>query len=135
MPTHELSRDVGLRHASGVLLCAGPHSFSIPACVGAGVWPKQVRRFAFDSICKVASLYYQHLTPYMDALFRLTTASVDREEEVAVRAIEFWNVICEVRNPDSYPLLAARVPWEGAVGHLGALPPGFALACRWRSPS
>lgn len=55
-----------------------------------------VRRFAFDSICKVASLYYQHLTPYMDALFRLTTASVDREEEVAVRAIEFWNVICEV---------------------------------------
>ncbi len=51
---------------------------------------------AFDCVCKVASLYYQHLVPYMDALFSLTTNSVGREEQIAIRAIEFWNVICEV---------------------------------------
>ena len=52
--------------------------------------------FAFDGICKIASLYYAHLGPYMDALFGLTTTSVGKEEAIAVRAIEFWNVICEV---------------------------------------
>lgn len=64
----------------------------------------------------MASLYYQHLTPYMDALFRLTTASVDREEEVAVRAIEFWNVICEVRSLDGPPFPCGRPPSHGRCG-------------------
>ncbi len=53
--------------------------------------------FALEGICKVAQLYYQTLTSYMDALFSLTTNSVGKEEQIAIRAIEFWNVICEVR--------------------------------------
>jgi hypothetical protein len=65
---------------------------------------------AFDSICKVASIYYQHLMPYMTALFGLTTSSVVKEQSVAVRAIEFWSVICEVRAFVSVLCVECRYP-------------------------
>ncbi len=57
---------------------------------------EQARSSAFDCVCCIARLYYQHLSSYMDALFSLTTSSVGKEEQIGIRAIEFWNVICEV---------------------------------------
>jgi hypothetical protein len=88
---------------------------------------RQVQRFAFDSVCKVASLFYQHMTPYMDALFRLTTTSVERAEEVAIRAIEFWNVICEVGVAPRVVSAVNCPPWRAL--------PGASLPCSHWVPS
>ena len=56
----------------------------------------EVRRRAYECFVRVASLYYEHLKDYMQALYELTFKTIQNdEEEVALQAIEFWSTLCE----------------------------------------
>eukprot|EP00771_Trimastix_marina_P000155 gnl/Trimastix_PCT/1163.p1 GENE.gnl/Trimastix_PCT/1163~~gnl/Trimastix_PCT/1163.p1 ORF type:complete len:870 (-),score=316.21 gnl/Trimastix_PCT/1163:3902-6289(-) len=56
----------------------------------------KIRTKAFECLVKVASLYYQHLPVYMEALFSLTLNAIKSDaEEVAQMALEFWSTISE----------------------------------------
>jgi importin subunit beta-1 len=58
--------------------------------------PLQVRIPAFDCLLRVAELYYSSLKPYIERLAGITsTAALGAEEDIAVRAVEFWNSIAE----------------------------------------
>ena len=58
---------------------------------------ERLRVIAFESLARVASLYYERLPQYIEALFTLTLAAIqqDQEEQVAMMAIEFWSTLCE----------------------------------------
>lgn len=57
----------------------------------------KVREKAFQCIASIASLYYEKINDYMSTFFDLTVKTIPNDEEaVAMSAIEFWNVICEV---------------------------------------
>jgi importin subunit beta-1 len=57
---------------------------------------KAVRTSAFDCMLRVADLYYASLRPYIEQLAGITSAAaLGPEEDVAVRAVEFWNSLAE----------------------------------------
>ncbi|XP_057519337.1 importin subunit beta-1-like [Amaranthus tricolor] len=56
----------------------------------------EVRQAAYECLVAIASMYYEVLEPYMQALFELTSKAVKEDEEVvALQAIEFWSSICD----------------------------------------
>mmetsp|Transcript_33774 Transcript_33774/g.114655 ORF Transcript_33774/g.114655 Transcript_33774/m.114655 type:complete len:853 (-) Transcript_33774:652-3210(-) len=58
---------------------------------------ERLRVTAFESLARVASLYYEKLPQYIEALFTLTLTAIqqDKEEQVSMMAIEFWSTLCE----------------------------------------
>jgi importin subunit beta-1 len=58
---------------------------------------ERLRVIAFESLARVASLYYTRLPQYIEALFTLTLTAIqqDKEEQVSMMAIEFWSTLCE----------------------------------------
>lgn len=55
-----------------------------------------VRIKAFECIASVASLYYDKLQHYMEALFTLTSGAIRSDDQaVGQQAIEFWSTICD----------------------------------------
>jgi importin subunit beta-1 len=56
----------------------------------------KVREKAFECIARVADLYYDKLTPYVDTLFQLTTQAIKTDDpSVGMQAIEFWSTVCD----------------------------------------
>jgi importin subunit beta-1 len=56
----------------------------------------RVRVAAYEVLVGVAENYYQHLQPYMTAIFDLSVKATKSDDEtVALQAIEFWSAICE----------------------------------------
>lgn len=56
-----------------------------------------MRQAAFECLVSIASMYYEILEPYMEALFGLTSNAVKQDHEsVALQAVEFWSSICDV---------------------------------------
>lgn len=90
---------------------------------------------AYEAIVRVAELYYEHLPPYMQALFGLTTelirkstaehANDDEIDALGQQGIEFWTTICEeeaeiidnARDQEVEPTLCHRFV-DGAAEHL-----------------
>jgi importin subunit beta-1 len=58
---------------------------------------ERLRVIAFESLARVASLYYEKLPQYIEALFTLTLTAIqqDKDEQVSMMAIEFWSTLCE----------------------------------------
>lgn len=58
---------------------------------------ERLRVVAFESLARVASLYYERLPQYIEALFTLTLVAIqqDKEEQVSMMAVEFWSTLCE----------------------------------------
>lgn len=56
-----------------------------------------IQAAAFGCLCKIMSLYYIHMKPYMEqALYALTVATMkSSDDKVASMAVEFWSTICE----------------------------------------
>lgn len=53
-----------------------------------------IRMHAYECIAKIVELYYEFLQPYVDTIYRLTTATIGSDKaEVASQAIEFWAVL------------------------------------------
>lgn len=56
----------------------------------------KIREKAYECMAKVADLYYDKLTRYIDTIFQLTTAAIKTDEQAVVtQAVEFWNTVCE----------------------------------------
>ncbi len=53
---------------------------------------EQLRIIAFESLARVAALYYEKLPQYIEALFTLTLTAIqqDKDEQVSMMAVEFW---------------------------------------------
>lgn len=58
---------------------------------------EKLRVVAFESLARIASLYYDRLGEYMPTLFQLTLEAIkkDTAEQVSMMAIEFWSTLCE----------------------------------------
>ena len=58
---------------------------------------EQLRIIAFESLARVAALYYEKLPQYIEALFTLTLTAIqqDKDEQVSMMAVEFWSSLCE----------------------------------------
>eukprot|EP01100_Stratorugosa_tubuloviscum_P014734 TRINITY_DN8037_c3_g1_i1.p1 TRINITY_DN8037_c3_g1~~TRINITY_DN8037_c3_g1_i1.p1 ORF type:complete len:852 (-),score=411.08 TRINITY_DN8037_c3_g1_i1:39-2594(-) len=56
----------------------------------------RIRTTAFESLARIAMLYYEFLQPYMSKIFDLTINAIKNDsEDVALQAVEFWSSICE----------------------------------------
>ncbi|KAL9247035.1 hypothetical protein vseg_020506 [Gypsophila vaccaria] len=56
----------------------------------------EIRQAAYECLVAIASMYYEVLEPYMQALYELTSNAVKNDKEpVALQAIEFWSSICD----------------------------------------
>ncbi|CAR25358.1 karyopherin beta [Lachancea thermotolerans CBS 6340] len=57
----------------------------------------EIQAAAFGCLCKIMSLYYFLMKPYMEqALYALTISTMQsQDEKVASMAVEFWSTICE----------------------------------------
>mmetsp|Transcript_4249 Transcript_4249/g.12538 ORF Transcript_4249/g.12538 Transcript_4249/m.12538 type:complete len:859 (-) Transcript_4249:475-3051(-) len=58
---------------------------------------ERLRIIAFESLARIASLYYEKLPQYIEVIFNLTLTAIqqDKEEQVSMMAIEFWSTLCE----------------------------------------
>ncbi|DAZ92715.1 TPA: hypothetical protein N0F65_012409 [Lagenidium giganteum] len=57
----------------------------------------RTRVVSFECIATIASLYYDHLAEYMDAICQISFKAVrDDQAEVGLQALEFWSSICDV---------------------------------------
>mmetsp|Transcript_4795 Transcript_4795/g.15000 ORF Transcript_4795/g.15000 Transcript_4795/m.15000 type:complete len:845 (-) Transcript_4795:709-3243(-) len=58
---------------------------------------ERLRTVAFESLCRIATLFYDKLGPYMNVLFTLSLEVIqhDNSEQATMMAIEFWSTLCE----------------------------------------
>ncbi|CAR25977.1 ZYRO0A12672p [Zygosaccharomyces rouxii] len=65
-----------------------------------------IQTAAFGCLCKIMSLYYPFMKPYMEqALYALTIATMrSPDDRVASMAVEFWSTICEEEIDIAYEL-------------------------------
>ncbi|KAG8465477.1 hypothetical protein KFE25_002784 [Diacronema lutheri] len=65
-------------------------------CEGCVAESHTVRIAAYECIVKIATLYYHHLSAYMQALFQLTFEEIKTgRDEVAQQAVEFWSTVSD----------------------------------------
>lgn len=66
----------------------------------------ELQAAAFGCLCKIMSLYYFLMKPYMEqALYALTISTMQSSnEKVASMAVEFWSTICEEEIDIAYEL-------------------------------
>ncbi|KAH3679862.1 hypothetical protein WICMUC_000605 [Wickerhamomyces mucosus] len=57
----------------------------------------EIQAAAFGALARIMSLYYPHMSVYMEkALFGLTVSGMkSQDERVACMAVEFWSTVCE----------------------------------------
>ncbi|SMN22642.1 similar to Saccharomyces cerevisiae YLR347C KAP95 Karyopherin beta, forms a complex with Srp1p/Kap60p [Maudiozyma saulgeensis] len=57
----------------------------------------EIQAASFGCLCKIMSLYYALMKPYMEqALYALTVATMESEDDkVASMTVEFWSTVCE----------------------------------------
>ena len=56
----------------------------------------KIREAAYECLVQIVALYYEHLTDYMEGLFRMTFEAMANDVEgVVQQAIEFWSSICD----------------------------------------
>ncbi|CCK69004.1 karyopherin beta KNAG_0B05720 [Huiozyma naganishii CBS 8797] len=65
-----------------------------------------IQAAAFGCLCKIMSLYYSFMKPYMEqALYALTISTMESpDDKVASMTVEFWSTICEEEIDISYEL-------------------------------
>lgn len=65
-----------------------------------------VQAAAFGCLCKIMSLYYSFMKPYMEqALYALTISTMESpDDKVASMTVEFWSTICEEEIDIAYEL-------------------------------
>ncbi|KAL3231124.1 Importin subunit beta-1 [Nakaseomyces bracarensis] len=65
-----------------------------------------IQAAAFGCLCKIMSLFYAFMKPYMEqALYALTVETMKSEDDkVASMAVEFWSTICEEEIDIAYEL-------------------------------
>lgn len=58
---------------------------------------ERMRMIGFESLARVAALYYNKLPQYIETIFNLTMTAIqlDKDEQVSMMAIEFWSTLCE----------------------------------------
>lgn len=57
----------------------------------------RTRVVSYECIATIATLYYEYLADYMDALCKLTfTAITSDQDEVGLQSLEFWSSVCDV---------------------------------------
>mmetsp|Transcript_2708 Transcript_2708/g.8506 ORF Transcript_2708/g.8506 Transcript_2708/m.8506 type:complete len:866 (-) Transcript_2708:480-3077(-) len=73
---------------------------------------ERLRAVAYETLARVASLYYDRLAEYMTVLFQLTLEAIRRDasENVSMMAVEFWSTLCE----EELELLEEEEEAEGA---------------------
>jgi len=57
----------------------------------------EIQAASFGCLCKIMSLYYALMKPYMEqALYALTVATMEsKDDKVASMTVEFWSTVCE----------------------------------------
>eukprot|EP00996_Jenningsia_fusiforme_P001236 NODE_212_length_2726_cov_70.298468_g194_i0.p1 GENE.NODE_212_length_2726_cov_70.298468_g194_i0~~NODE_212_length_2726_cov_70.298468_g194_i0.p1 ORF type:complete len:845 (+),score=176.99 NODE_212_length_2726_cov_70.298468_g194_i0:58-2592(+) len=66
-------------------------------CEGTQAQDPRLKEAAMLCLVKIASLYYEKLKSYMQALFSITLEAVRKEpENVGLQGIEFWSALCDV---------------------------------------
>ena len=65
-----------------------------------------IQAAAFGCLCKIMSLYYSFMKPYMEqALYALTIATMEStDNKVAAMTVEFWSTVCEEEIDIAYEL-------------------------------
>lgn len=65
-----------------------------------------IQAASFGCLCKIMSLYYSFMKPYMEqALYALTISTMESpDDKVASMAVEFWSTICEEEIDIAYEL-------------------------------
>lgn len=65
-----------------------------------------IQAAAFGCLCKIMSLFYAFMKPYMEqALYALTVETMkSQDDKVASMAVEFWSTICEEEIDIAYEL-------------------------------
>eukprot|EP01121_Diplochlamys_sp_Union-15-3_P013350 TRINITY_DN4134_c0_g1_i1.p1 TRINITY_DN4134_c0_g1~~TRINITY_DN4134_c0_g1_i1.p1 ORF type:complete len:855 (-),score=179.15 TRINITY_DN4134_c0_g1_i1:113-2677(-) len=57
---------------------------------------EKLRVIGFEILVKIASLYYDYLSAYMNTLFQRTLETIQKDTDpVAQQAVEFWSTLCE----------------------------------------
>lgn len=66
----------------------------------------EIQAAAFGCLCKIMSLYYSFMKPYMEqALYALTVATMkSQDDKVASMTVEFWSTVCEEEIDIAYEL-------------------------------
>lgn len=65
-------------------------------CESSACPDSRVRVASVECLVKIASLYYDHLAPYMQKIFNITLEGIKKDEEqVALQAVEFWSTLCD----------------------------------------
>ncbi|CCF56070.1 hypothetical protein KAFR_0A06350 [Kazachstania africana CBS 2517] len=66
----------------------------------------EIQAAAFGCLCKIMSLYYSYMKPYMEqALYALTVSTMQSpDDKVASMTVEFWSTICEEEIDIAYEL-------------------------------
>lgn len=60
---------------------------------------ENIRLTAMESLVKIALIYYDFISPYMEALFKITANAIQKDKEsVVLQAIEFWSTIAETED-------------------------------------
>lgn len=86
-----------------------------------------VRSNAYKCIEAVAEIYYRYLPPYIEELYKLTIATIqDDEEEIAMRAVEFWSAISRAETEafsdgEEHHRIMEKVVQTGGTGGLIAI--------------
>lgn len=66
-------------------------------CEATQATESEIQAAAFGCLCKIMSLYYSFMKPYMEqALYALTISTMESlDDKVASMTVEFWSTICE----------------------------------------
>lgn len=75
-------------------------------CEATQAQDSDIQTAAFGCLCKIMSLYYPYMKPYMEqALYALTIATMkSTDDKVSSMAVEFWSTICEEEIDIAYEL-------------------------------
>eukprot|EP01087_Luapelamoeba_hula_P015927 TRINITY_DN482_c0_g1_i1.p1 TRINITY_DN482_c0_g1~~TRINITY_DN482_c0_g1_i1.p1 ORF type:complete len:853 (-),score=130.53 TRINITY_DN482_c0_g1_i1:37-2595(-) len=66
-------------------------------CEATQATDSKMRVAAFECLVRIASLYYDKLSTWMQNIFNITLEAIRKDEDaVAQQAIEFWSTICDV---------------------------------------
>ncbi|CCD22494.1 karyopherin beta NDAI_0A03370 [Naumovozyma dairenensis CBS 421] len=81
----------------------------------------EIQAAAFGCLCKIMSLYYMYMKPYMEqAIYALTIATMaSPNDKVASMTVEFWSTICEEEIDIAYEM--SQFPQSGQQSYNFAL--------------
>jgi importin subunit beta-1 len=81
------------------------HNFEVEAerdaimqtvCEATQAQSEKIRESAYECLTKVAELYYDKLSRYVQTIYTLSTGAIRSDtEKVAMKALDFWQTVCE----------------------------------------